>query len=555
MSLFLTEPEKSRLAELRKTSAVANGLFWALQNRVTRRASTPNLHDDTTSTDWWYHVAEYLSDAAMAYAFSRSQAVGSWLRSTTLAIARRPVDDWVGPEFRDHSGDQPRGHLETAHLGWGIALVLDLAGEVFSPSEKDEVSEALRDKGIALCLRWLEDAPGLSNWRCVLNAGVALPSAILGDEAALKKVREEYSRGLDLFQPDGSYSESLQYGNYAAYAQMLIWETLSRKGEEPPSFLPYARMPRWQAASLLYRKPLAGGNGYPVARSVNFNDSAAIFRPSADLLLHIACRARHALPVEAGLARWLFDTLYTPVINHGPHDLASFGLVNDFGFLSLTLLPEAAAPISPEEAGLPLMAAFSCGDLIVRNEWKGKTTLAIRGGSDPLHAPGHLHGDLNSFILVHNEERLLADPGHSCYRNLIRGLDVSSRAHNTCTFSLGDRTLEQTTAFRRRWNPQTGQTDDPIDRGARRLALERLDDVTVIGSDAAAAYGEPLKTFRRYWFLCGEHVVFIVDRIESEEPIRTTWNWMLNNRDQQLEVKTFLPDRLVVRPVIKPTRA
>lgn len=547
MSLFLTEQERSRIADLRKTSAVANGLFWALQNRVGRRAASPDLRDEGTGTEWWYHVAEYLSDAAMAFAFSRSQLLASWLRSITLAIVRRPVDDWVGPVYRDHSGDRPRGHLETAHLGWGVALVLDLAAEVFSDAEREEVAEALREKGMALCLRWLEDAPVLSNWRCVLNAGVALPAIVLGDDSALEKVRAECELGLDVFQPDGSYSESLQYGNYAAYAQMLIWESFQRGGQSVPSFLPYAKMPRWQAASFLYRKPLAGWGGYPMARCVNFNDSAAVFRPSADLLLHIASRAREELPIEAGLARWLFEALYTPIINQGPHDLATFGLLNDFGFLSLSLLTEAAAPISPEEAGLPELMAFDCGDVIARKSWKGRTVLAARTGGRSLHGPGHLHGDLNSFILVHNEERLLADPGHSCYRNLIRGLDVSTRTHNTCTFTIGDQVLEQGTAWRRRWNPATREIESPVDRGGRLLLQDSLDDITVIGSDAAAVYGEPISIFRRYWFLCGEHVVFILDRIEATQPIRTTWNWLLNNRDGQLEAKVFLPDRIVAR--------
>src|SRR5690606_29336297 len=83
---------------------------------------------------------------------------------------------------------------------------------------------------------------------------------------------------------------------------------------------------------------------------------------------------------------------------------------------------------------LPPTHAFSNGNHFIRDAWNGKFILAIQGGSDALHAPGHLHGDINSFILAYNDERILVDAGHSCYRNLIHGLESASQTHNTCTF-------------------------------------------------------------------------------------------------------------------------
>jgi len=98
------------------------------------------------------------------------------------------------------------------------------------------------------------------------------------------------------------------------------------------------------------------------------------------------------------------------------------------------MLADAAPTISPKEANLPVTAAFSGGDAFARDSWDGITTLAVRIPSKPRHAAAHLHGDINSFILVHNKERLIVDAGHSCYRNVTHEVEISSSSHNTCTF-------------------------------------------------------------------------------------------------------------------------
>ena len=187
---------------------------------------------------------------------------------------------------------------------------------------------------------------------------------------------------------------------------------------------------------------------------------------------------------------------------------------------------------------------FSNGNGFIRDAWDGKTIVATNGGTEPLNGLGHLHGDLNSFILVHNQDRLLADPGHSCYRNLIHGLESSSQTHNTCTFliekeSLGlqedmakSALLEQKSVFPRRLI-KNGVAGDKILRGDKKLICEKKDVVSVIGSEAAKAYGQPIEEFSRFWILAGSHVLFIVDKITANQPITTLWNWVVNNHDGQ----------------------
>lgn len=555
MAVFLSDTERTQLlAQLADGDLLLCRFRAALHERVCARVATKGLLGPDATTAWYYPAAEYLSDAAMLYALEPEEKLGNWLRTVTLDIARTSAYDWAGPAFRDHS-EPLTGHLETAHLCWALAAVYDLASDAFSESEQAELRDALAEKGIGLCRRWIAKNNHLANWRGILTSGVVVAAAVLGDEDLLDEYVPELARCALAFQPDGSYGESLQYGNYLAYALTLGFESLCRRYPERAAQLDvsaYGRGLRWMVSSMFYQKPLPGWGTEPRARAANFNDSAAIYRPSGDVLLHLA--ARSGVPQERGLARHLFETYYANVPTQAPHDLATFGMVNDWGFLSLPLLTYPTAPISPQEAGLPLTHSFSNGHALMRDAWDGRTIVAINGGGDPLHGPGHLHGDLNNFILVHNRERLLVDPGHSCYRNLIHGLESSTQTHNTCTFLVEQEALglqedkakasvlEQRSVLPRRLLTN-GVPGEPIDRGNRRLLVAKQNVVSVVGAEVSSAYGAPIQhgstgRFSRFWLLAGSNVLFVVDTIEASQPVTTIWNWLVNNRDGKAQVHT-----------------
>ncbi len=545
--ISLSEASKIR-AGLVSGDAVLSRFFRALEKRVYSRLDR-NLANLGETTEWYYPAAEYVSDAALLFLLQPEERLGSWLHDITLEIIRKPAYDWAGPGFRDHS-EPLTGHLETAHLCWATSSALDLAPNLFDHEEIQEIRKTLLEKGITLCGRWVEKNTHLANWRGIMVSGIVVSAAVLNEAEILDQYIPELSRCCQAFQPDGSYGESLQYGNYLAFALMLAYESLARKHpERVPAHLvsAYAKGINWIVASMFYSKPLENRvTKEPVARAANFNDSAAIFRSSGDLLLHIA--ARHTDPKEAGLARWLFDQYYVPVPEQGPHELASFGMRNDWGFLTLPLLTVTTLSVSPSEAGLPEVSAFSNGHTFIRDAWNGKTVIAVNGGGDPLNGPGHLHGDLNSFILVHNNERLLADPGHSCYRNLIHGLESSSQTHNTCTFLLeGDALglqedrakaslLEQRSILPRRRILPEGP-GEPVDRQNKRLIVYRDKEVSIVGAECSSAYGKPIELFERFWILAGSHALFVVDHIRASEPVATIWNWVVNNRDGRTETR------------------
>ncbi|MBN8216475.1 MAG: heparinase II/III family protein [Spirochaetes bacterium] len=552
MPHFLSDPQKA--AFLGSREPVHADYKWALAMRCLRRSAQPGLLGPGATMAWWHAAHEYVSDAAMHVALTGDANVGAWLRSVALDLSRRSEDDWVGPGFRNHTAKPPVGHLETAHLSWAISLALDLAPGVFRESERDELIAVLRDRAIPMCRRFLEGPAGttLANWRCVLGAGLAVPAAILKDEAALDEAERLFKIHVECFQEDGSYGESLQYGHYAMYALTLHYEALVRARPALLASLPierYARGLIWQAASLLHRKPAEGFGPAPRAWSANFNDSGAIYSPSADVLLQISSRLKGKNADLSGLARWIHDTFTPPVPDPEPHDQSSFGFLPRFGFLALVHLAGAAQARTPEQIGLGAMQSFDNGDTIARDHWGGETVLAVRGGGPALNGLGHLHGDLGSFILTHREERLLADPGHSCYRGLVHATEVQSQTHNTLTFRVpgphGELVLQQGGTPVRKL--QDGVPGPAIDRGARRLLSASLGQLRVTASEFGRSYGDPIRTCERFWILCGSHALFIVDHVVATTPVRTVWNWVLDNHDRALELKDPGEDRLICR--------
>ncbi len=557
MSIFLTDEDRKNIGRFNQDRVLSN-LHWALMGRISALTEAPGPTGRGTTTDYWHHVAEYVGDAAGVGAIKWDPAIKTWVRDVVLSLVRLPPAAWVGPAFRT-----PRepyvGCLETTHLTIATALALDVIPEAFQPFEIEELRTALRERSIVFCRRYLAERDTFNNWRAILTAGLAVAGAVLGDETAQDEAAAEFELCNQMIQDDGSYGESLQYSNYCYYGLMMTFEALTRANPEKyrarlEAAARYPRAVQWFVTSLLYRKPLSGWGEYPRPRSVNFNDSAAIFGADPDLLMHIAMQFKTKYPEEAGLARWLFDYLYRENPSQGPFDRTTFGFVNRYGFISYMYHTRSAEPIPPDR--LPLTAGFDNGNCIARSSWDNDATvLALNGSAPAMNCAGHLHRDLNSIILAHRRERMLADPGHCCYRNLIHKLDADTDCHNTCTFLLPggamSANLSVPDTIRQQDTPQRRLRDGvplPAEpRPGRRLIVARLDDVSCLGNDAAAAYGAPLERFARFTFLCGENVVFVLDRIRSAQPVGTIWNWLLNNRDNELEYKTAGSDRMVVR--------
>jgi hypothetical protein len=81
----------------------------------------------------------------------------------------------------------------------------------------------------------------------------------------------------------------------------------------------------------------------------------------------------------------------------------------------------------------------------------------------------------------------------------------------------------------------------------RRLFVSTKGDVTAAAFKICAANGGPIREFSRVWLICGSHVLFVVDRIRAERPVKVIWNWLLQDQEPSLALKLVPPDRLVAR--------
>ncbi len=541
MSFMISNKELESFLSLSQKDAWVNHLWQIMQKRAGEHTTVPGITQPQDTQEWWHLVEERLFDVVFVRKITGDAHLGEWIHDTILQICGKSSDEWIGPWFRARK-NPPTGQLETAHVSVAVATALDLCEDLFSSEEKESILGALKEKGMLACLRYMDEHQGIpnNNWYMVLLDGFATAAAVLGDKAALQRAAREYAYCETLYNKD-SYGESLQYWNYASLKLCHLYEILFRFDPQLTEGLglPYTGCIPWACSSLLYVKPLLGGWGdRPFTRCVNYGDSAAIYRISGDLALHIARRAAEKDPVNAGLARWLFETGYKDA-ELASNERSTFGFINNFSFYTLLHYAQAAKAVTPEEAKLPLTASYEVGHVIVRDSFtEPKTIISMQGGYEPLNTAAHRHRDQNSFTVAHLNERFFVDPGHCCYRLFTHSFTQSTKSHSTWRFLLPDgSSLEQ---------KGIGHDNRHLSLN-RRLLLETDGNITVTASDAAGLYGAPVKKARRMLVSVMPHVLFIVDTIEAESPLKVEANFIVNNRDNALKYNVAAPDRLVLR--------
>lgn len=542
--------ESNELEQVRSAAREGGKLerLWDnLLNRLQRQIKRPGLVQEDDTVEWWHLAWERVGDAAIAYAIDRHAAAGEWLRGVVLDIVDQAGPEWHGPWFRARSVPQ-QGVLETAHVGLALSEAYDLCGDLFTDEERERILQALRDHCQEPCERALdvlaEGTGHINNWFMVLLNGYGTVSMLLDDRPAVRKALGYYQIAVRMYNED-SYGESLQYWDYATRHLSYLNELFGRYDagmSEQADRLCYVRCMPWVAQSYLYMKPLERTQSPAFPRSINFGDSAATYRPSGDVLLHVACRARSKVPVEAGLARWLFEETYA-LLEIERNELGTFGFMNGYRFMSILYYLDAAEPLSPEEAGLPQLAAFDNGHAIMRDgRGKNGTVIGMQAGYKPLQVTSHNHSDQGSFILAHRQERFFIDPGHTCYRLETQKISTATHSHSTWTFKTegSEEPLVQKSihgANFRNWRA-------PI---AHRKMAAVADGLAVVRTDLADAYGDCIRKAERTWIMALPNILFIVDRIEADRPIKALTHFMVNNRDNKLLANLYSETKIVFR--------
>lgn len=542
MGIFIAGTELERLNNAPQ-SGKQQEFYRALKKRVCRNTQEDSLVQSADTQEWYHLCWERISDASFVCRVERDQRIGRWLHDRVMEIVRMDTDKWVGPWYRQR-GEVLLGSLETSHILLAVCEAVDNCPFLFTREELDEAVTAVREKGRLLCMRYCDSiAEGrnhINNWFMVILDGFGTAAVLLKEEAMVQKAVQWSHLAASLYSRN-DYGESVQYSNYATLHLAHLNETLLRSGyvqENELDLQCYTNIMDWYAASFLYCKPLSDtGKAYP--RAVNFGDSAAIFRPSADILVHVAVRMKKKAPKQAGLAAWMFHTMYQdPCL--GPDELAGLGLFNQYQYYTVLNLPDMARAVSPKEAGLPCSMSFEGGQIISRDRIENpRTVVALQAGGRPFHVTAHRHKDQNSFQLICGQERMLVDPGHCCYRLRAQKEAVSELCHNTFSIRKNGEIMEQ--------REVEGNIFLRKEPGNRLLCNYFWKNVQLTASDAAGLYDDTIQKAVRIWIMDLPYRMFVIDVVEASVPVSLCTHFCANNRDNALRVHRATPQRLVLR--------
>jgi hypothetical protein len=512
----------------------ASDLWNGLVERCVQYTSCPQLVGPDDTKEWWYLAEDKLSSVAFVHRIRPTGQTLVWLRTLILDICGKPLDDWLGPWFRQRTVP-PQGMLETAHVSIAISEAISLCPDLFTLKEQELIFASLIEKGQMPCKQWimgrLDNPKLINNMLITMLHGYASLSALLDDKEAVNECVRYFKMCEALYNKD-SYGESLEYWSYASTNLSRTYDKLVRYDtalSDQLDLMGCVKCIPWVVSSFLGTRPLAGWGDIPLPHMFNFGDSELIFRPYGDLLMQIAAWAKERAPQEAGLARWLFDSVYadTELYNTGS---GTYGSFKTYQFLSLLRYADAAEPLSPQEAKLPLAGDFSVAQVIVRDKWSdGKTILGMQAGFDALSVSSHRNEDQISFILSHLDELFFVDPGRCCYRLATQALSSSTSHHNTWTF------LEEHSEIPITQTKPSGNAYAPETPISRRLLVKSIDGLSVIRADCSDAYKGPIAKAERTWITAFPHVLFIIDRIDAVRPVQVRSHFILNNRDNQLK--------------------
>lgn len=530
MHYFVEEKELVRFRN-RVPGQLPDRLYSVLRDRTFYNTREDKLVQSTDTQEWYHLVWERMADASFVYLVEKEEGLGIWVHDRTMELVRLSLDEWIGPWYRINLRRRGAGGLETAHIALGVCEAYENARDLFTKEEQQEIREALRTKGMQLCHRFADEinqGKNGFNWFMVLLNGYGTTAVVLDEVDEIQHAKELLHRFAGFYNKD-SYGESVQYSNYASLHLAFLSEILIRSGYAKPEELPlhcYGNLMEWYAASLQRMKDTEGFGGQ-LPRTFAFGDSSNLFRPTGNLLAHVAVHLKEQSPKQAGLASWLFETVYGQeklMID----ELATFGFFNQFAYHSILMYPDMCKPCSPREAGLPLSMRFDIGHILIRDRWaEPDMALAIAAGYEPLKVSVHRHLDQNSFQLSVGRERMLIDPGHCCYRLQTQQRSKDETSHNTISIRHQGKLLRQ-----REVEPEAGRGEASVYN--KLLIHEQFQDMQIIISDASDLYESPVRKAVRMWIVRVPDIIVVCDYVLAEEPVELLTRLVANNRDNQL---------------------
>ena len=365
-------------------------------------------------------VAFAIAEGAFAYAIERDPRI--------LAATKRYMDAAVSYDIWGYSFSKPNTDLAAGHLLYGMGVGYDLLYNDLSAQERDRYRATIARHG-ALMYNYFAPKPGRAyaysqNHTFIPMAGLGVAAyAIYGEVPQAAQwsalVRAIYDRVLATYSPDGYYYEGYEYWIFATPWIIHYLDAQRHAAGEDLFDHPGLRMMHYYAANAL----LPGGQSVfdfgdvydgsvtraKIGEDYERSHPDGHFESNYNLLYDLAARF-HSSQIQ-GVADWM----------------KSLGHTGQEPWWTLVWHDDTLA--SDPITSLPTYHRFPDHDVAFwRSSWgKDATAIAFKCGPPEGHhtteeivkypdfhmEQGHVHPDVNSFILFAHGQYLTGDSGYA----------------------------------------------------------------------------------------------------------------------------------------------
>ncbi|MCW4019797.1 MAG: DUF4962 domain-containing protein [Candidatus Bathyarchaeota archaeon] len=462
----------------------------------------------------------------------------------------RNAKEWVLAAI-SYPGWGPEPDLGKAHLLFGVSIAYDWLYHNFTSQEREAIRNRLAYEARLMFLASTETEEYGESWnRFYLQnhlfidvaglgaAGFALYGEIPDAEIWINQAEDRFAKVMVALGSDGASHEGVGYWGYGMES-LLKYLDLSGQLLGTNYF-----NNTWLRETTYYRLYMSLPKyAWKFQTNVlDFGDSSRL-RGRTEILRKLAAEYRN------GYAQWLAQELEA----EGADTPEASGRDN---WLNLLWYDPTVPAKSPND--LPTMKHFDDLDYIVmRSDWSGNETLfAMRCGPvyghearekfDHRVGGGHMHPDINHFVIVSSKDRMVVDDGY---------IDMKlTSTHNTLLIN-GRGQLGGGETW---YNPQD---KDRICADGRMSAIIRAESNSVydyVIGDAYNIYPDDLglTKFLRHVIFLKPDVFIIVDELETAVPSTFDWLMHVEGSLQKTNKATFTatkPDVTLNVKVIRPT--
>ena len=425
----------------------------------------------------YVYTLEQLKMLGKVYVFTGNDLISDFIRGHLAKAAGMPIDFWVHSELRKLIPEKPMGYIETSYLNQALGTAITAVRRNMSPEEISAIETAWYEKGYIPALNWLEaHTEFFGNFQAVIAVGGLYASKYFKDADGWEKSYAGLKYYVDnAILPDGSNYEGYNYFNYPVAVILKGCSVMS--AEQITALLAESNLSksqRWRVAGLVLGKD---SKGRPGNFRLTFGDNPSAPKMWGVMdepvqLARIVCRD----PLSA----WVHETWQQAT--------------NQYVFLLQQKFPgRPVKALPPDEAKIPLMSAFECGDCYLRSGWGDEDAVlafkAMNGNHDQ-QVYIHSRPEINSIQLGAFGENLICNAASASYRSPIRfEHDLRTWRANVVQVDGKDQ-LYPNSFFKK--DGSYGYPD------AKLVRNERLKDgCYLLSNEAASAYVTPMKQATR----------------------------------------------------------